>query len=264
MIFIDIIKVASGATGALSIVYISHTYAMHIKSKVAKKSMYIYNIELPDLSPVRIPHIFVPMITRHALILRIRQPGPDIAGRHHSLHNLRVSPTTLHGKRRLLLTIRELVLRIHVPQIPSTDLHVSDTLRVPHSRRRGQGRSGRVPLRGARGVGAELAVHEEQFGRGKPLVEEGFERVGVVVQHVFQGFEAVGNVVRGIVPPAAAHAPFVVAPAAAGVVVQRAAVELELVDVGVQGSSDDHVVVLEGLGYYVRVQRQCDVLGQGV
>ena len=204
------------------------------------------------------------MITRHALILRIRQPGPDIAGRHHSLHNLRVSTTTLHRKRRFLFTIRKLMIRIQVFEIPSADLHIGDTLRVPHSRRRGQGCARRVPLRGARGVGAELAVHEEQLGCGKPLVEEGFERVGVVVQHVFQGFEAVGNVICGIVPPAAAHAPFVVAPAAAGVVVQRAAVELELVDVGVQGSGDDHVVVLKGLGYYVRVQRQCDVLGQRV
>ena len=96
------------------------------------------------------------------------------------------------------------------------------------------------------------------------MVEERLEWVGVVVQHGFHGFEPVRDVVRGVVPPAATHAPFVVAVAAAGVVMERTTVELELVDVGVKGSGNDHVIVLEGLGYYVSIQRQCDVLSQGV
>ena len=195
------------------------------------------------------------MITRNALIQRIRQPGPDVARRHDGLHNLQPSPTPFHRERRFTLAVRELVLHAQVDQIPGADLHVGDALRVPHAGRRREGRARRIPLRGAGRVGAELAVQEEEFRRGEPLVEERFEWVGVVVQHGFHRFEPVRDVVRGVVPPAAAHPPLVVAVAAAGVVMQRAAVELELIDVGVEGSGDDHIIVLEGLGYYVGVQR---------
>ena len=111
--------------------------------------------------PVGIPHIFLPIITRHALIQRIGQVGPDIAGRHHGLHNLQPGPTARHRERRFTLAIRELVLHAQIHEVPGADLHVRDALRVPQAGRRGEGRAGRVTLRGARRVGAELAVHEE-------------------------------------------------------------------------------------------------------
>lgn len=138
-----------------------------------------------------------------------------------------------HRERRLTVAIRVLMLHAQVQRIPGADLHVGDTLRMPDTSRRTQGGPGRIALGGAGGIGAELAVQEQQLGGGDAQAEERFEGVGVVVQHILLGFEAVGDAVRAVVPPATAHSPLVVTIATTRLVSIRAAVELEFVDVGV-------------------------------
>lgn len=156
------------------------------------------------------------------------------------------------------------MLGIHVHLIPCADLHVGDTLRIPHPVIRVQARPRRITLRRTSGIGAKLAVHEEEFGGRDSLIEKGFEGVRVVVQHIFQGFEAVGNVICAVVPPTAAHTPFVVTVAASGVVLVGGAVELELVDIRVERAGDDDFVVLERLGDEIGVECQSHVLRDGV
>lgn len=138
-------------------------------------------LELPPI--IRTAPSSAPVVTPEPLIFHTCQIGPNITRRYRRRNNpsVPIPYTRFPRKSRLAIAIRELVLPPQIHRVPSTDLHVRNTFRVPDAGGSAQSRSWRIALRGPGGVGAELAVEEKQLWGRDAEAGERSQRLGEVV-----------------------------------------------------------------------------------